>query len=323
MSECTVPNPDRHSNRLAAPNSLGSLWAMVLLLWVLTVPMVHAADVSPAQLVETLLSPDIADQQWHEAEGSFEKLSVEVALRAVYPEVAKGAPGGPIYNCLNPDHDRHVGAWGRYCVANWLWCQTLARGKTNSQAGKALLELWAQPQTRLGQSVLVTSLDTEAWVPEAEEPVRNLFTDSNADSELREQAAACLLHHFGAKYHHDVVLFALFSSYEIRDLLFRELASPPHAGLSEVDPAVVRMGFWLMFEALAKNESLFAHGSIGASYYGTFLFADYLGRYLGENFTPDYKLPKYQSEGGREIWYRNTTENALTWWLKNKERYAS
>jgi hypothetical protein len=149
------------------------------------------------------------------------------------------------------------------------------------------------------------------------------LTDSDVDAELREQAAACLLHHFGAKYQHDVVEFARFSPHEIQDLLFRELVSPPHARVSGVDPAVVRIGFCLMFEEMAGNEDRFAHGRVGSSYYGAFLPANQLGTYLGENFTPDYKLPKYQGEHGKEIWYRETVENAFARWLTNKERYAN
>jgi hypothetical protein len=45
--------------------------------------------------------------------------------------------------------------------------------------------------------------------------------------------------------------------------------------------------------------------------------------YLDEGFTPDYKLRKYQGEEGKELWYRETAENAFGWWLKNKERYAN
>ena len=78
-----------------------------------------------------------------------------------------------------------------------------------------------------------------------------------------------------------------------------------------------------MFEELAKNEDRFARRSVGGSYYGSFLSANVLGTYLGEGFTPDYKLPKYRCEEGKELWYRETTENALSWWLKNKERFAN
>lgn len=102
--------------------------------------------------------------------------------------------------------------------------------------------------------MLLTALDSIAWVPEAEEPVRKLFTDTELNGKLREQAAACLLHHFGARYQHEVVVFALSSPREIRNLLFTELVSPPHARISGVDHTVVRMGVWLMFEEMAGNE---------------------------------------------------------------------
>jgi hypothetical protein len=285
----------------------------------------QADDVPAARLLETLLLPDTSDEPWSRAADSFRELPVEVVIRTLYPEIAKGIPNGmphAAYNCSDPSRDRHIGGWGRYCVANWLWCKTVSCGREHPTVGKTLLELWTQPRSIYGQSVLLSTLDYYNWVPEAEEPVRGLFIDSQADSGLRAQAAACLLHHFGTKYQHDVIGFALNSGHEIRDLLFRQLVSPPHARVSGVDATVVRMGFWLMFEELAKNEDRFAHGSVGGSYYGSFLPANALGTYLGEGFTPDYKLPKYQGEQGRELWYREATENALTWWLKNKERYA-
>jgi hypothetical protein len=307
---------------------LRSFWffATLLVLGVVSTAKLRAYDVPPAQLLETLLSPDTSDEQWRQAEDSFLKLPAEAAIRTLYPEVLKGIPGGmayAMYNCLDPDHDRRLAGWGRYCVANWLWSKELSSGGKNAQLGKTLLELWNHPQSVYGRSVLLRALDSNSWVPEAEEPVRELFTDSRADSRLREQAAACLLHHFLAKYQPDIIGFALFSGHEIRDLLFRELVSLPDVRVRGVDPAVVRMGFWLMFEDMAINEERFAHGTAGSSYYGAFLPADQLGRYLGENFAADYKLPKYQGEGGKEIWYRETIENAFTWWLENKERYAN
>jgi hypothetical protein len=305
-----------------------SLWffVMLLVLCIVSTVKLQADDVPPAQLLDTLLSPNTSDDQWQRAEASFLKLPGEAAIRTLYHEVAKGIPGGmayPKYNCSDPEHDRRIAYWGRYCVANWLWCKELSCSGWNSLVSKTLLDLWIQPQSTYGRSVLLTALDSSSWVPEAEEPVRRLFTDTEAEAKLRQQAAACLLHHFGARYQHEVVVFALSSPREIRDLLFRELVSPPHARVSGIDPAVVRMGFWLMFEEMAGNEDRFAHRRVGGSYYGAFLPANQLGTYLDEQFAPDYKLPKYQGEQGKEIWYTDTVENAFTWWIKNKEHYAN
>jgi hypothetical protein len=300
--------------------------AVLLVLCGVLSAKLQAEDVPAVRLLETLLSPENSDEPWRRAADSFRELPVDVAIRTLYPAIAKGIPNGmsyAAYNCSDPSRDRYIGGWGRYCVANWLWCKTMSCGREHSKAGNILLELWTQPQSVYGQSALLSALDYYNWVPEAEEPVRKLFTDSRSDSGLRAKAAACLLHHVGTKYQHDVIGFALFGSHEIRDLLFRQLVSAPHARVSGVDATVVRMGFWLMFEELTKIEDRFAHRSVGGSYYGAFLSANALGEYLGEQFTPDYKLPKYQGEQGRELWYRETNENALTWWLKNKERYAN
>lgn len=299
--------------------------ALIVLCGPLTAKLL-AQDVPTAQLLETLLSADTSDAQWNRAASAFREVPTEAAIRALYPEIAKGIPGGwsyAKYNCSDPARDRHVAGWGRYCVANWLWCQSITCGQKRSDVGPILLELWAEPQSLYGRGVLLSTLDDFSWVPEAEEPVRELFADSQADSGLRAEAAACLLHHLGTKYQHDVIVFALFSSHGIRDFLFRQLVSPPYGRVSGVDGGVVRMGFWLMFEDLDENEERFARGGAAGSYYGAFLSGNALGTYLGEAFTPDRKLPKYQGEQGIELWYRETTENAVTWWLKNKERYAN
>ena len=273
------------------------------------------ADSPESRLLEALLSPQSSDEEWQQTAEAFRELPADAAIRALYPEIAKGLPNGmsyATYNCSEPSRDRHVTGWGRYCVAGWLWSQTISCGRKCANLSETLLELWTQPQSTYGHSELLSALDYYAWVPEAEDKVRTLFRDSKANTGLRTQAAGCLLRHFGGKYHGDVVQFALFSNHEIRDGLFRQLASPSHTRISGVDPAVVRMGFWLMFEALSKNEERFAHGGVGSSYYGAFLSADALTTYLGERFTPDYRLAKYQGEEGKELWYRESIENALS-----------
>jgi len=307
------------------PSPFRPLAGVILLCLALT-PTLRAGEDSAAQLLHTLLSPNTSDKEWQLAADSFQKLPADLAIRILYPEIAEGIPGGwsyAAYNCSDPHRDWRNEAWGRFCIVNWLWCQTVSCGKTHPLVGKTLLELWAHPQSAYGQGVLLSTLDSYAWIPEAEEPVRFLFLDSEAASGLRLQAAICLLHHFGMKYQHDVVTFALFGPREKRDPLFRELASPVHARLSGVDPAVVRLGFGLLLEEMALQQDRFAHRTTGNSFYGEFLVANLLGTYLGHPFTPD-RLAKYQQgEQGKETWYRDTAENAFNWWLINKARYAN
>jgi len=311
--------------RTALPQS-GPLAGLLLFCLAVTSPL-RAGDDPAGQLLRTLLSPDTSDQEWQAAADSFQQLPADVAIRGLYPEIAKGIPNGEpyaSYNCSDPHRDRRVGAWGPFCVVNWLWCRAVACSKTRPRIGKTLLELWAHPQSAYGQSVLLSALDSYAWVPEAEELVHALFVDSEAGSGLRIQAAACLLDHFGMKYHREVVSFASFGPPATRNLLFRQLASAPHARHSGVDPAVVRLGFWLLLEEMTLHEDRFAHRTVGNSYYGEFLVANLLGTYLGQPFTTDYKLPKYRNgEEGKEIWYRETAENAFNWWLTNRDRYAN
>jgi hypothetical protein len=282
-----------------------------------------AQEQTPAALLNLLLSPDTSDGQWQTTFVLFQKLPPEMAIRTLFPEIANGIPGGmsyATYNCYLPEHDRHVGGWGKYCVTDWLWCKVLECGRSNPQVGKTLLELWAHPLSPYGQRVLLQAMDYGNWVPEAEEMVLATFRDSGADPPLRAMAAGCLLHHFGTKYHSEAVQFALYGPEKVREYVFNELESPPHARLTGIDPIVSRMGFAMLLAELAKSEEAYARGGVPRSRYGAFLYADHLGTYLGEKFTPDYKLPQYQGEAGREIWYWETVENALTWWSKNKDK---
>lgn len=287
----------------------------------------HAGNESATRLLNTLLSRDTPDKEWQLAADSFQQLPADAAIRSLYAEIAKGIPGGlsyATYNCSDPHHDRREEAWGRFCVVNWLWCHTVFCSNARPRIGKTLLELWAHPLSAYGQGVLLSTLDSFAWVPEAEKPVHSLFADSAAASGLQLQAAACLLHHFGMKYHREVVRFALFGARDKRDYLFRQLAGPPHARVSGIDPAVVRLGFWLLLEEMTRYEDRFAHRTLGNSFYGEFIVANLLGTYLGQSFAPDYKLPKYQNgETGKEQWYRETAEGAFDWWLVNRDRYAN
>jgi hypothetical protein len=300
-------------------------WTVLLVCTFTSTSTAQGGDTSPTQLLEALFSPQTSDDQWHSTADSFGRLPVETKIQALFPEIAKGLPGGytyAAYNCFSPDTDRRVPGWGRYCVAKWLWCKALDCGRNNPEVGKILLELWNHPPSTGGESALLAALDYGSWVPEAEELVRSLFKDSEADSHLREQAALCLLRRFGSKYHAEAVGFALYSQRDIRDVIFKELVEPPHARLSGIDPAVVRMGFWLLFDEVDKNEEAFARDGVLRSQYGAFLVANRLGNYLGEKFTPDYKLSKYHGEPGSEALWTEATENALAWWPKNKGRFA-
>ncbi len=299
--------------------------AALLVLWGVLTPNLTKLQTDDISLLETLLSSQASDQQWQQAADSFRKLPPEVAIRALYPEIAKdAAPSVLHYNCTDdPSIDRHSGVSGRrHCVASLLWRETLSRGMGDPKVGKTLRELWTQLRYAPGRSALVYALCGN-WDPAAEEFVRKVFADDVAASSLRAQAAGCLLGRLGTKYQHDVIIFALHSSPQIRGSLFDALVSPPYARVSGIDASVVRMGFWILFESLSSDEERFAHGSGDSSYFGPFRTASALGTYLGEGFTPDYKLPKYQGEQGRARWYRETTENALMWWLKNKKRYES
>jgi hypothetical protein len=273
---------------------------------------------SPSSLLKILLSQDLSDEEWKSSLDRFQKLPAKDAVRALFPEMAKGIPGGfsyAAYNCSEPLHDRKVPAWGEYCVVHWLWCETLACVNQQDEISSVLLELWTHPISRYGQSVLLSGLCRR---PEAEEKIVQLFRDDKADQASRRQAAICLLGRLQSrKYHEEVVAYAQQSEIKQRDSIFRALSSPYHLADTGIDPAVVCMGFDLM-----DNEAAKQRGQNG-SYFAQFIYVNQLNLYLGTNFVPDSKLPSYMGSEGIERWYRESVENARTWWAKHRQEYTA
>lgn len=273
---------------------------------------------SPSALLRTLLSPDSSDEQWTSAKDQFQGLSAEDAILVLFPEMAKGIPGGfsyTPYNCSEPMHDRKVPVWGEYCIVHWLWCKRLTCSTHRGEVAAVLLELWTHPISRDGQMVLLNGLCGSL---EAEENSAGLFRDDKADQGLRTQAAICLLQRLqSAKYHEEIVAFAQQNGPVKRDQLFRSLASPYHLADSGIDPAVVRMGFELMDEEAAKR-----HGQVASDYF-EFIYANQLNKYLGTNFVPDSKLSIYLDREGIERWYHDSVANARSWWAIHRQEYAT
>jgi hypothetical protein len=276
----------------------------------------HRLEQSASVLLKILLSPHTSDYAWNLAERQFEALPTEDAIRALFPEIAKGMPGGGlygIYNCFDPLHDRRLARWGEYCVANWLWCKQLSCPQRREKALKMLLELWPHATSLAGRMALLQELCRD---PEAEAKIAALFTDSLANARLRTEAGVCLLYQDEAKYHREVVAFAEQSPPNLRQLLFNKLAYPSQAPLPEVDPAVIRMGFALLFEEADKQANARRNGQI-ISDYAQFLYASRLGAYLNTRFEPDQKSGIYMGTQGIERGYHDSVMNALDWWSKH------
>lgn len=291
------------------------------LIWTPVFSQRTALTQSPSVLRKTLLSRDTSDDEWKAAEKQFQELPAKDALRSLFPEVAKGLPDGftyAAYNCFEPLKDRKVPAWGEFCVVHWLWCKELACPANRHEVTNAMLELWSQPVSFYGQMALLQGLCGE---PEAEGRMASLFRDSAADARLRTEAGVCLLNQNAKKYHGEVVAFAEQSQPKLRERLFDELASPPHRRVSGIDPAVVRIGFDLLFDEADKQEKARRLGQITYDY-GQFIYASRLDTYLGTTFVPDQKLAIYAGAQGIERWYRDSVANALDWWSKHKHEYA-
>jgi hypothetical protein len=268
-----------------------------------------------------LLSRDTSDVEWKAAEKQLQELPAKDALRALFPEIAKGLPDGftyAAYNCFDPLKDRKVPAWGKFCVVHWLWCRQLACPAKRDEVTSVLLELWSQPVSFYGQMALLQGLCGKTA---AEGRMAALFRDDGADARLRTEGAVCLLAEDGKKYHPEVVAVAQHSPPSLRERLFDELASPPHRNLSGIDPVVVRMGFALLLEEADKQRKAKMNGQ-RTSEYGQFLYANRLNVYLGTAFEPNSKLPIYADAEGKERLYHDTVANALEWWSKHRHDYA-
>ena len=279
-------------------------------------------------LLTVLFSPQTSDSQWSSAEKSFNTLSPNVVLPLLFPEIAKGIPGGysyAVYNCFDPIQDRKVAGWGQFCVVNSLWCKQLACTQRQKEVSKVLLDLWASPISEYGQMVPLEGLCSN---PAAESRMAILFRDNAADIRLRTQAAICLLRQDEPIYHSEVVAFAEkvlmtfkphgLHSYarQLRRPLFDQLVSTAHRK-SSIDGAVVRLGFGLMLDNAGQAKQY----PNEVSDYGKFLLAVPLNAYLGADFEPDRKQPIYAGSDGNERFLHDTVVNALSWWSIHKEEY--
>jgi hypothetical protein len=304
----------------------------VACIWTSIVAFAQDTSIQTAEdasaLLKVLLSPEASDSQWSAAEKSFDTLPANVALPRLFPEIAKGIPGGysyAAYNCFDPLHDRKMAGWGQFCVMNSLWCKQLGCTQGQKEVSKALLDMWESPISEYAETVLLEGLCRS---PEAESKIANLFRDIVASVRLRTQAAVCLLQQAEPKYHAEVVAFAekapitftqpVLHPYplQLKRILFDALASPTHAK-SRVDAAVVRLGFGLMLD---EAEQAKRYGG-KVSDYGQFIYAERLNTYLGTGFEPDRKQPVYAGSGGNERFWHHTAVNALFWWSSHKAEY--
>jgi len=129
---------------------------LVVLCGVLTAKL-QADDVPVARLLETLLSPDTSDEPWRRAADSFLELPVDVAIRTLYPEIAKGIPNGmtyATYNCSDPSRiDTSVVGEGFASQIGSVARQSPAGGNTQRS-----VEHWSPDQVNL-----VTALMAASW----------------------------------------------------------------------------------------------------------------------------------------------------------------
>lgn len=317
---------------MSKPRANEFAWLITTCVWMSIAALAQDTSARTTQrasdLLRDLLSPQTSDSQWLAAEKSFETLPPSVALPILFPEIAKGIPGGysyAAYNCFDPLQDRKVGEWGHFCVVNSLWCKQLACPQTREETSKVLLDLWVNPISEYGQTVLLEGL---CGNPAAESRVAILFRDNAADMRLRTQSAICLLRLDEPIYHSEVAAFTekapiTFTppglnphALQLRRALFDELASPTHREPG-MDAAVVRIGFSLMLHEAGQTKQ---YGN-KVSDYCEFLYAERLNAYLGAGFEPDHRLPIYAGSDGNERFWHDTTVKALSWWARHKEKY--
>jgi len=272
----------------------------------------HGDSESVKQLVWKLGAADVLWRDRQEAERRLKEMPSGEVLPVLLPEIAKGMPGGPIWNSAGPEHDRRApGGWQVYYTINRVWKHHL-KVAPSEDIGNLLLVLLKEANTSAARVAVVDGL-LRHWVPEAEKPVSELLQEKDEDYSVRRSSAQVLLRHMGVAYHSKVLEIVRLESGQLKYALFVLLLESAYAKQSGVDPGVVCLGFGMI-----EGERKANPGSASAGY---FIARSFEG-YLNQKFVPDSHLGKYKGEYGLNVnFFRDTVNNALKWWAENKQRY--
>jgi hypothetical protein len=264
------------------------------------------------QLVYELGSPVTSWQDRQKAEEQLKQLPSGEVLPILLSEIARGMPDEPIWSSAGPEHDKGAPLeWQAYYAVFRVWNYHL-KGVPSQVMGELLLTLLKEANTPAAKITVINGL-FQHWIPKAEKAIAELLQDSSEDYSVRWSSAQVLLKHIGTTYHNRVLEMAKSESGQLKYRLFVLLVAPPYAKRSGVDRDVVCLGFEMIEEEREANSDYDSAG---------YFIARYLETYLGQRFTPDQYLKKYQGKHGlNDSFFRDTVDNALKWWTENMYRY--
>ncbi|MCP4612432.1 MAG: hypothetical protein GY845_27355 [Planctomycetes bacterium] len=247
-----------------------------------------------------------------EAEDKLRQFPAELVLKGLLEHFSKPMPSLAIWNSAGREHDKQAPVeWQIYYAVYRSWQYHLT-GKASQTLGVILLELLGSAPTPTGQERILHDI-ARHWHPTAEFPLSKLMKNQETEFGVRRAAGFCLMLHKGKVYHDNLVGFAEKSVGNEKNQWFDLLVDSRHKHVTGIDSAVVRLGFELLAEEKAANPD-YVHGA--------YFIACKLGNYIDHDFKPDQNLDKYQDRHGLKVsFFADTVENALAWWVDNRDKY--
>jgi hypothetical protein len=277
-------------------------------------PTTPPTDAGPEELVARMTDPKASFQERCAAEDALTKVRPEAALPKLLPQLAKGMPEGGIWNSLGTreaDRDAPI-PWQIYYAVGRVWSQQI-KALPRKEGGAVLVALLKSVTKDKEKYHVLSALGTR-WDPSAEAELAKLLLDAGEPGDNRRAAALALIVH-GKEDYRDAMLQAAAKADHGDQVRWYELLSDPQLKQrTGADPRVVRLGFKLIEAEKARSPD---------SIHGAYFLALKTGRYLGEEFAPNVRDPRYRGKEGRlsEQYFADTVSNALRWWDKNHERW--
>jgi tetratricopeptide (TPR) repeat protein len=267
------------------------------------------------KLIARMTDPAASFKDRCAAEDEVVKLPPEVALPKLLPLRAKGMPAGGIWNSLGTRELDHRGpvSWQIYYAIDRVWREQLGRAgkqqgdaQTPKTASGVLLALLRAAGNDKERSRVLQAL-SNYWDPKAEADLAKLLRDGKAPSDIRQGAAFALILHGKEDYRETMLQWAVKAGQPEKERWFELLADLRYKKRKGVDPRVVHLGFKL----------------IQADKASAYFLALRAGAYVGEEFAPDHRDPRYQIKDGRvpERYFVDTVNNAVRWWDKNHQKF--
>lgn len=245
------------------------------------------------------------------AEDALAKIPPKQVLPKLLPHIVKGMPSGPIWNSGGREHDKRGPVkWQVFYAVSRSWNHQVA-SLPRDTGGTLLLELLKKTSSPNAQSRLITDL-MRRWVADAESTVAALLKDPQKAINSRVTAGFALILHGKGDYHELLLEYANESNHVDRKRWYDLLSDPSNKKKTGVDVRVVIMGFNLI-RAEQNSSPEYIHGA--------YFLAVTVGDYVGQEFKPDKRLPRYRGKHGlTDEFFGDTVKNALHWWNDNKEK---